>query len=360
MVAHPCRRIDEGVTAAFHEERDRVIEESKVYRCRQEGGESVGEPVGIRSNDAAGGVSAGAAAPMSDADRAVNDSLLRPIGEGIHTQSEGGMRLTPHPAFPLMHEVLALARRAGERIVEIAAGSYEVSTKSDQTPLTTADMAAHHIIVDGLRALDPDLPVLSEESEEIPFAERHGWPRHWLVDPLDGTREFIRGNGEFAVNIALVEGNRPLLGVVVAPVLDVAYFAARGAGAWKQCGLAGAEPIHVRPVPSDRPTVARSRCPVTGERLQRFLDELGEHDEIAMGASLKSCLVAEGVADVYARLGPTGEWDTAAAQVIVEEAGGHITDATARDLRYNERESLINPHFVVYGDDRIDWARHIA
>jgi len=269
-----------------------------------------------------------------------------------------GMRLTDETATTLTREVLAIAWRAGRRIAEIAEGDYDVVTKADHTPLTTADLAAHDIIVEGLEELEPRLPVLSEESDDIPFSERHGWASHWLVDPLDGTREFLRGNGEFAVNIALVSGHRPVLGVVVAPVLDLAYFAARGFGAWKQAG--GGEPaaIHVRDVPPDRPVVARSRCPVTGPRMQRFLDRLGVHDEIAMGASLKSCLVAEGAADVYARLGPTGEWDTAAAQVIVEEAGGHITDIASHDLRYNVRESLINPHFVVFGDPSIDWASH--
>lgn len=269
------------------------------------------------------------------------------------------MRLPTESAVILTRDVLVLAQRAGRRIVEIANAGYEVATKSDATPLTTADLAAHHIIVDGLEAMEPRCPVLSEESDAIPFSERTGWSRHWLVDPLDGTREFLRGNGEFAVNIALVEDNVPLLGVVHAPVLDVAYFAVRGHGAWKQSGDASPVPIHVRDVPRERPMVARSRCPTTGPRLQAFLNRLGEYDEITMGASLKSCLVAEGAADVYARLGPTGEWDTAAAQIIVEEAGGHIVDSTDRDLRYNMRESLINPHFVVYGDGRIDWASHM-
>ena len=273
-------------------------------------------------------------------------------------EEKTGMRLSHDATTALIRDVLALARRAGNRIVEIADGDYEIAIKGDDTPVTTADMAAHEIIVEGLAALEPRLPVLSEESDDIPFSERHGWASHWLVDPLDGTREFMRGNGEFAVNIALVSGHRPLLGVVVAPVLDVAYFAARELGAWKQCGRDEPETIHVRDAPLDRPMVARSRCPTTGPRLQRFLDRLGAHDEIAMGASLKSCLVAEGAADVYARLGPTGEWDTAAAQVIVEEAGGHITDIASHDLRYNQRETLINPHFVVFGDDRIDWAGH--
>ncbi len=261
----------------------------------------------------------------------------------------------------LIKEVLQLARQAGSRIVEVygnEGSDVEVTMKLDQTPVTKADLAAHDIIVQGLSELSPQYPVLSEESDETPFKERNDWDRYWLVDPLDGTREFLRRNGEFSVNIALIEDNKSILGVITAPVLDVAYYAATGFGAFKQQGDETPEPIHVRTAPS-RITVAKSRCPTVGPRLQHFLDKLGRYDEIAMGSALKSCLIAEGVADVYARFGPTGEWDTAAAQCIVEEAGGHITDHSREDLRYNMRESLINPHFVVFGDDRIDWTEHL-
>ncbi|ASJ76645.1 3'(2'),5'-bisphosphate nucleotidase CysQ [Granulosicoccus antarcticus] len=259
----------------------------------------------------------------------------------------------------LTHEALAIARQAGTRIVEVYKGeNCEVAYKSDETPVTTADLAAHHIILHELQQLMPCLPVLSEESDGISFEERHGWPAYWLVDPLDGTREFLRRNGEFSVNIALVVGNRPIAGVIVAPVLDIAYFATQGVGAFKQIGSSEPQPIHVRSAPS-KITVARSRCPTTGPRLQQFLNGIGKHDEIPMGSALKSCLVAEGAADIYARLGPTGEWDTAAAQCIVEEAGGYIRDMRSRDLTYNMRESLINPQFLVYGDDQIDWNKHV-
>jgi len=264
-------------------------------------------------------------------------------------------------------QALDVAREAGECIVSVYGENGEgvervdVDMKADRTPVTTADMAAHALIVDSLATLSPELPVLSEESDSIPLAERGEWPAYWLVDPLDGTREFLRRNGEFSVNIALVAGHRPVLGVIVAPVLDLAYHAVRGLGAWKVVGDGAPEPIHVRDVPARGPTVARSRCPTTGARLQRFLDRLGNYDEIAMGSALKSCLVAEGVADVYARLGPTGEWDTGAAQVIVEEAGGHLVDTSSlKNLTYNMRESLINPDFLVFGDRRIDWRGHLA
>lgn len=258
----------------------------------------------------------------------------------------------------LTQSALSIARQAGERIVEVYGGDFEVSYKSDKTPLTTADLAAHEIILAQLQELDPQLPVLSEESDGISFEERHGWDAYWLVDPLDGTREFLLRNGEFSVNIALISDNRPIAGVIFAPILNVAYFATHSYGAYKQVGKSEPEVIHVRS--ATKPvTVARSRSPFTGPNLQLFLDGIGDHDEIPMGAALKSCLVAEGVADIYARLGPTGEWDTAAAQCIVEEAGGHVTDTCSRDLTYNMRESLINPNFLVYGDDQIDWTQHL-
>ena len=261
-------------------------------------------------------------------------------------------------AEKLTHEALTIARHAGERIVEVYGGDCEISYKSDQTPVTTADMAAHDIILAQLQALTPKLPVLSEESDAVSFEERYGWDTYWLVDPLDGTREFLRRNGEFSVNIALISNNRPIAGVVFAPILNVAYFATQSRGAFKQVAENKPEPIHVRNAPKPV-TVARSRSPVTGPNMQLFLDAIGEHDEIPMGSALKSCLVAEGVADIYARLGPTGEWDTAASQCIVEEAGGHVTDTHSRGLTYNLRESLINPNFLVYGDDKIDWAQHL-
>ena len=257
-----------------------------------------------------------------------------------------------------MQEALEIAHLAGSCIVDVYSGKFDVDYKSDNTPVTTADLAANDIIVSKLLQLDPRLPVLSEESHNVSFEERHRWPTYWLVDPLDGTREFLRRNGEFSVNIALVHEHQPIAGVIVAPVLGIAYYATRGQGAYKQTGDEAPQLIHVRDALTPV-TVAKSRSPTVGPRLQHFLDELGEHDEIPMGSALKSCLVAEGAADIYARLGPTGEWDTAAAQCIVEEAGGHIRDLHQKTLTYNERESLINPAFLVFGDDQVDWTQHL-
>ncbi|PID61085.1 MAG: 3'(2'),5'-bisphosphate nucleotidase [Gammaproteobacteria bacterium] len=264
------------------------------------------------------------------------------------------MNIGPETLDRLCKEAHAIARDAGRRIVELYRADVEIEIKRDNTPVTVADFAAHDILVRGLAALSPSLPVLSEESEQVSSDERHAWPACWLVDPLDGTREFIRGNGEFTVNVALVEGNRPVLGIVHAPVLDVSYTAIRGQGARKQRGDEPPEDIHVRNAPGTV-TVALSRSHSASSPVQKFLDAIGKHDEIPMGAALKSCLVAEGIADVYARLGPTGEWDTAAAQVIVEEAGGAMTDTCRRSLSYNRRDSLINPNFLVFGDGRVDW-----
>lgn len=269
------------------------------------------------------------------------------------------MNLSTETTEYLTHQALTLAHDAGDRILEVYARSCNIRYKPDNTPVTDADMAAHHLIVEGLQALTPHLPVLSEESEEIPFAERNKWPVYWLVDPLDGTAEFLRRNGEFTVNIALVQNGRPIIGVIAAPVLKVAYFAASNLGAWKQYERYEPTEIHVRPKRKRSPVVACSRCPTMGQRFKRFLEKLGSHDEIPMGAALKSCLVAEGVADIYARLGPTSEWDTAAAQCIVEEAGGHFTDTKMCKLRYNTRESLLNPHFLVFGDASCNWRQYL-
>lgn len=256
----------------------------------------------------------------------------------------------------LTESVKALARTAGERILTVYRDGFEVTSKADCTPLTTADMEAHHIIEAGLKNLSFKAPVLSEESGHIPAEERHGWETYWLVDPLDGTREFIKRNGEFTVNIALIHKGLPVLGVVYAPVLDLCYYACTSCGAWKQEKDKAPSQIHVHSGKRDKVVVARSRSPETGPNMRTFLDKLGDHDEVSMGSALKSCLVAEGAADVYARLGPTSEWDTGAAQCIVEEAGGHITDLKMKDLRYNTRESLINPHFFVFGTDEYHWS----
>ncbi|MFZ5579511.1 MAG: 3'(2'),5'-bisphosphate nucleotidase CysQ [Pseudomonadota bacterium] len=265
--------------------------------------------------------------------------------------------MTLDPA--LFEAARQIALEAGKAIMRVYAGDFEVVAKHDHSPVTEADLAAHRLIEDGLRALTPAYPVLSEEGSDIPFETRRGWARYWLVDPLDGTREFVRRNGEFTVNIALIEHGEAVLGVVHAPALGLTYGALRGGGAWKWRTEGDApERIRVRS-PAARPlrvAVSRSHG---HERIRAYLEALGAHEPILMGSALKSCLVAEGAADLYPRLGPTSEWDTAAAQSVVEEAGGHFTDAKGHRLRYNFKESLLNPEFFVFGDDTIHGLRHL-
>lgn len=259
----------------------------------------------------------------------------------------------------LLQPVVELARAAGLNILKIYAQDFSVEHKDDRSPLTEADMAAHHTITAGLHSLTPGLPILSEEEAAIPYAERSKWRTYWLVDPLDGTREFIKRNGEFTVNIALITDQQPVLGVIYVPVSGVCYYASHGGGAYRQDPGAAAQPIQVRPWQGGHITVAGSRSH-RDERFGRFLDQFDDHAIISMGSSLKSCLVAEGKADIYVRLGPTSEWDTAAAQSIVEEAGGKLLDVAVRPLRYNTKESLLNPYFIVVGDARHDWAKYLA
>lgn len=255
----------------------------------------------------------------------------------------------------ILPQVVELAKLAGQRIMSIYAEDFSVVRKQDDTPVTEADMAAHAVIDDGLEEIAEQYPVLSEESTSIHFEDRVRWERYWLVDPLDGTREFIDRTDQFTVNIALIDGNQSVLGAIHAPALGISYFAARGFGAYKQNGDGIARRIRVKNHRRPRIIVAGSRAH-RGRSLERFLHQLGEHEFRVMGSSLKSCLVAEGQADIYPRLGPTSEWDTAAAQCIVEEAGGFITDINMQTLAYNTKDSLLNPHFFVFGDNHLNWS----
>ena len=264
----------------------------------------------------------------------------------------------PDDLQALQGPVKKIAYQAGRNIMEIYDRGFEVEEKADKTPLTEADMAAHRVIVEGLTALTPDVPVLSEESKPMTFEERAAWPLYWLVDPLDGTREFIKRNGEFTVNIALIEGHEAIVGVVYAPVVGSLYYAARGIGAFKKSELDDPVPIHVRSRCPKKVVIAGSRSHQSPQ-FKDFLSRLHDYEVISMGSSLKSCLVAEGTADIYARLGPTSEWDTAAAHCIVEEAGGQLTDTRMQRLRYNAKEELLNPHFFVFGDSSIDWSKYL-
>ncbi len=259
----------------------------------------------------------------------------------------------------LLEPVRMLAAEAGGRIMAVYGTAFTVTEKADASPLTLADLAAHEAISAGLRRLTPAIPVLSEESASVPFQERAAWDVFWLVDPLDGTKEFVKRNGEFTVNIALIQGHEPILGVVQVPASGLCYVAARGLGAFRLEPGKAAQRIAVQPVGKGAIRVVGSRSH-GGPGLERFVARLGEHSLVTIGSSLKFCVVAEGGADVYPRLGPTSEWDTAAAQCIVEEAGGQVIDLQGQRLLYNARESLLNPHFLVIGDTDHDWLSHLS
>jgi len=258
----------------------------------------------------------------------------------------------------LADNVITIAIAASEKIMAVYSTEFDVNTKDDNTPVTKADMLAHHVIVNGLRQLTPDIPILSEESGEIPYTERSTWSTYWLVDPLDGTREFVNRNGEFTVNIALIKQHKPVLGIIYTPVTRICYYAAETLGAFKLDADNTLTRLKTRKKRNDPTVVAGSRSH-QGASLEGFLKKIGEHEIFGMGSSLKSCLVAEGKVDIYPRLGPTSEWDTAAAQCIVEQAGGLLVDLAIQPLRYNTKDSLLNPHFIVIGDPEYDWGQHL-
>ncbi len=250
-----------------------------------------------------------------------------------------------------MDFLTALARQAGEAILEVYRTDFEVESKSDDSPLTAADLRSHRIITRGLGERYPDTPALSEESaEQADYATRRSWSSYFLIDPLDGTKEFVKRNGQFTVNIALIEAGRPSAGVVYAPELDWLYYGAAGLGAYKQEG--GAEPRRLAPqgrAAEGKLTIVGSRSHPTPE-LETYVAQQrrshGEVEFIAMGSSLKLCVVAEGKADIYPRFGPTMEWDTAAADAIVRAAGRRVTKHDSdEDLPYN-KENLLNGWFV--------------
>lgn len=242
----------------------------------------------------------------------------------------------------MLKEVKDIARDAGAAIMDIyQSNDFDVQKKADDSPLTKADLAAHNIICEGLRALDIQYPVISEESSDISWAQRKHWCRYWLVDPLDGTKEFIKRNDEFTVNIALIEKGVPILGVVYAPALDAMYTGERDRGAFlndKAISVATQEPETLR--------VVGSRSHPSQETTD-WLDAQGKpYEMLAVGSSLKFCLVAEGKADIYPRLGPTSEWDTAAAHAVLSAAGGDVLTLNGEPLLYNQKADYLNPHFI--------------
>lgn len=256
----------------------------------------------------------------------------------------------------VLGKLVALVRRAGDEVLAVYESDFRVDVKADQSPVTAADLRAHDVIAAGLERIAPGIPVVSEESAPPPFEVRSQWPRFWLVDPLDGTKEFVNRNGDFTVNIALIEAGKPALGVVGVPARGRIYV---GGGGNAYCLDAGGRaPLKTRQMRDEAITVVASRSH-RDERLTRFLGALEQRfsavSATSVGSSLKFCLLAAGDADFYPRLGPTAEWDTAAAHAVLRAAGGDVRRWDGRSLAYGTKPSLLNPEFYAVGDRAYPW-----
>ena len=268
---------------------------------------------------------------------------------------------------PLVDRIVELSVAAGEAILAIYndEDGFNTETKADNSPVTDADKAAHNVLYDALISIDPNVPVLSEEGDLPHYDTRSAWNMYWIIDPLDGTKEFIKRNGEFTVNVALLHRGVPVLGVVHVPVLNVTYAGATDLGAFK-IDASGEAPIQVSKAPEKdigpvRVVASRSHGSEAVEKCINTLEKyFGIVEKKSMGSSLKLCLVAEGEADIYPRLALTSEWDTAAAQAVVEAAGGVVLDADLKELRYNTKADILNPYFYVLGDTSFNWAKLLA
>ena len=253
-----------------------------------------------------------------------------------------------------INKIINIAQNAGRKILQIYnKESFDYQLKTDNSPLTEADIAAHDLIEKELKIITPKIPVISEESSSIPWQERKKYECYWLVDPLDGTKEFIKKNGEFTVNIALIDQYRPILGVVHAPVLNETWIGEQGEPA-KKTENGRTRVIKVKPYKQGETYKVVSSRSHAGNSLSEFLEKLGKHEIISIGSSIKLCLVAEGKADLYPRFGLTSEWDTAAAHAVVNSAGGEVINyETKLSLKYNTKDSLLNPFFVVKGKELV-------
>lgn len=255
--------------------------------------------------------------------------------------------------------LLALASEAGAAIMDVYAREIEVSSKPDESPLTEADLRSHGILEQGLMRLTPGIPVFSEEAADVPWSTRRGWQRYWLIDPLDGTKEFINRNGEFTVNVALIENHEAVFGIVGVPAQGVLFWGdtRRQQAFRREAGTT--VPIRGRLRQPSQPLVIVASRSHGGERLENYLDAVerlnGPTQRTPVGSSLKLCILAEGKADLYPRLGPTSEWDIAAADAVLRAAGGDLWAADGSRLRYNTRESVLNPEFIAVGDAAYPW-----
>ncbi|MBL4942434.1 MAG: 3'(2'),5'-bisphosphate nucleotidase CysQ [Colwellia sp.] len=264
----------------------------------------------------------------------------------------------------LLNIALESAKKAGIEVMKYyREQNFTAQLKADDSPVTSADIAANDILMDQLKTLTPDIPIISEEMGTVPLAQRKNWQKYWLLDPIDGTGEFIIGSGDFAVNIALIENGWPSIGVIHAPDHHLTYYAQNQLGAFKDCNLPRnnrSHQIHV----ADYQEPRRIKIAISKRQridlMEQYLNKNFDFDHVALGScSLKNCLIAEGGADCYLRIGVTGEWDTGASQCILEQAGGTIINSEFKPLSYNKRESLLNPDFLSLGNPNIPWQQVI-
>lgn len=246
----------------------------------------------------------------------------------------------------VLPDVLRIADDASAKVMAIYNSDFKVELKSDESPITAADVASHRLIVEGLRCLSHDIPILSEEGSEVSWDERRHWHRFWLVDPIDGTKDFTQRTGEFTVNIALIEEGVPVLGVVTAPALKEAYWGIKGEGAYKRDRNGRVHRISVAE-PKETLRIVASKNHLNDET-KSFISQFEPFELVQAGSSLKFCRIAEGLADLYPRLGPTCEWDTGAAHAVLSAAGGKVDTLDGRPLKYGKEQTL-NPFFVASG-----------
>ncbi|MEM8843609.1 MAG: 3'(2'),5'-bisphosphate nucleotidase CysQ [Pseudomonadota bacterium] len=255
----------------------------------------------------------------------------------------------------LVHDVNEIARGAGTIIRRYFNSDFEITIKGDRSPVTSADLAANEFIERKLESLTPEIPRLTEESTMTPYEFRKDWQLLWLVDPLDGTRQFIKNKPDFTVNISLIYLQKPVIGSIYLPIADELYFASRNSGAFTQKQSAQIKAISVKNQIGEMVRICGNRDG-HGKSTKHFISHIPNYDFVSRGSSIKSCLIAEGSADIYPRFGPTWEWDTAAAQCILEEAEGFLTDTNMQPLIYN-KESLLNPSFLAFGDKNVSWQK---
>ena len=251
-----------------------------------------------------------------------------------------------------LNKLIEISINAGRAIMDIYKTDFNFEKKSDQSPLTAADLCSHEIISDSLSKLSPKIPILSEESLDIPMSERSSWDEYWLIDPLDGTKEFINRNGEFTTNIALIKKNRPIFGIIHAPCLNQTYWGGESIGSYYLEGDLNSDiqKINTSPKSNQEIKIVCSRSHPSDD-LKYILRMIGDHKKLSIGSSLKFCIIAKGEADCYLRLGPTSEWDTAAGEAIIRSSGGTVKAIDGSNLKYNKSDSILNPSFIAAAND---------